>query len=61
MIVGKSAIINSIRQTITKVSQTNSRVLILGSSGSGKEACARTIHQESLEEIQVLFMLIVQW
>ena len=47
MIVGKSSIINSIRQTITKVSQTNSRVLILGSSGSGKEACARTIHQES--------------
>ena len=47
MIVGKSSIINSVRQTITKVSQTNSRVLILGSSGSGKEACARTIHQES--------------
>ncbi|MAC62031.1 MAG: sigma-54-dependent Fis family transcriptional regulator [SAR116 cluster bacterium] len=47
MIVGKSSLINSIRQTIGKVSQTNSRVLILGSSGSGKEACARTIHQES--------------
>ena len=47
MLVGKSSIINSIRQIITKVSQTNSRVLILGSSGSGKEACARTIHQES--------------
>ena len=47
MIVGKSSIINSVRQTIAKVSQTNSRVLILGSSGSGKEACARTIHQES--------------
>ena len=42
MIVGKSSIINSVRQTIAKVSQTNSRVLILGSSGSGKEACART-------------------
>ena len=48
MLVGKSSIINSIRQIIAKVSQTNSRVLILGSSGSGKEACARTIHQESL-------------
>ena len=47
MIVGKSSLINSIRQTIGKVSQTNSRVLITGSSGSGKEACARTIHQES--------------
>ena len=47
MLVGKSSIINSIRQIIAKVSQTNSRVLILGSSGSGKEACARTIHQES--------------
>jgi len=47
MLIGKSSIINSIRQVIAKVSQTNSRVLILGSSGSGKEACARTIHQES--------------
>ena len=47
MLVGKSSIINSIRQIIAKVSQTNSRILILGSSGSGKEACARTIHQES--------------
>ena len=33
MIVGKSSLINSIRQTIGKVSQTNSRVLITGSSG----------------------------
>ena len=38
---------NSIRQSISKVAQTNSRVLITGASGSGKEICARTIHQES--------------
>ena len=46
-LIGNSTIINNLRQSITKVSQTNSRVLITGPSGSGKEICARTIHQES--------------
>ena len=32
------------RQTIEKVAPTNSRVLIVGPSGSGKELAARTIH-----------------
>jgi len=33
-----------LRQTIEKVGPTNSRVLIVGPSGSGKELAARTIH-----------------
>src|SRR6202035_3515933 len=35
---------NQLRQTVEKVGPTNSRVLIVGPSGSGKELAARTIH-----------------
>jgi two-component system, NtrC family, nitrogen regulation response regulator NtrX len=47
MIVGHSPSANQLRQTIEKVSPTNSRVLIVGPSGSGKELAARTIHAHS--------------
>ncbi|HEU4659413.1 MAG TPA: sigma-54 dependent transcriptional regulator [Pseudolabrys sp.] len=47
MIVGHSAAINQLRQTIEKVAPTNSRILIVGPSGGGKELAARTIHQLS--------------
>jgi two-component system, NtrC family, nitrogen regulation response regulator NtrX len=43
-LVGRSAAIGQLRQVIEKVSPTNSRVLIIGPSGSGKELTARTIH-----------------
>jgi two-component system nitrogen regulation response regulator NtrX len=43
-LVGKSAAINQLRQTIEKVAPTNSRILIIGPSGGGKEMCARTLH-----------------
>src|ERR1700728_4663193 len=43
-VVGHSPVINQLRQTIEKVGTTNSRVLIIGPSGSGKELAARTIH-----------------
>jgi two-component system nitrogen regulation response regulator NtrX len=46
-LVGKSPMINHLRQVIEKVSPTNSRVLIVGPSGAGKELTARTIHQAS--------------
>jgi two-component system nitrogen regulation response regulator NtrX len=36
-----------LRQTIDKVAPTNSRILIVGASGSGKELAARTIHNLS--------------
>jgi two-component system nitrogen regulation response regulator NtrX len=46
-LVGHSPAINQLRQTIDKVAPTNSRILIIGPSGSGKELTARTIHGPS--------------
>jgi two-component system nitrogen regulation response regulator NtrX len=46
-LVGHSTAINQLRQTIDKISPTNSRVLIVGPSGAGKELAARTIHAQS--------------
>ena len=45
--IGKSAVISSIRKTIEKVSPTEAEVLILGQNGTGKEVIAREIHQHS--------------
>jgi two-component system nitrogen regulation response regulator NtrX len=46
-LVGKSPAMNQLRGTIEKVAPTNSRIMIIGTSGSGKELCARTIHNMS--------------
>jgi two-component system, NtrC family, nitrogen regulation response regulator NtrX len=46
-LVGQSAIINQLRQSIEKVAPTGSRVLIAGPAGSGKEVVARIIHAGS--------------
>ncbi|MBI4274461.1 MAG: sigma-54-dependent Fis family transcriptional regulator [Rhizobiales bacterium] len=43
-VIGRSPAINQLRQTIEKVAPTNSRILIVGPSGAGKELAARTIH-----------------
>jgi len=43
-IVGRSPSVNSLRQTIEKVAPTNSRIMIVGPSGAGKELAARTLH-----------------
>lgn len=45
--VGRSSAMNQLRQTIEKVAPTNSRILIVGPSGGGKELAARTIHAAS--------------
>ncbi len=47
MLVGHSPAANQLRQTIDKVAPTNSRILIVGPSGCGKELAARTIHGHS--------------
>jgi two-component system nitrogen regulation response regulator NtrX len=39
-----SGAMNQLRQTIERVAPTNSRVMIIGPSGSGKELAARAIH-----------------
>src|SRR3954469_16487462 len=46
-LVGKSPAINQLRHVIEKVAPTNSRIMIVGPSGGGKELVARTIHQHS--------------
>src|SRR3984893_4778407 len=43
-LVGGSGAISHLRQTIDKVAPTNSRILIVGPSGAGKELTARTLH-----------------
>ena len=35
---------NHLRQTIERVAPTNSRIMITGPSGAGKELAARAIH-----------------
>ncbi|HFC05264.1 MAG TPA: sigma-54-dependent Fis family transcriptional regulator, partial [Rhizobiales bacterium] len=47
-LVGSSAIIRQLKQTIEKIAPTNSRVLISGPHGSGKELAARLLHEHSL-------------
>ena len=46
-LIGDSKNINSIRDQIEKISQTESRIFINGPSGSGKELIARKIHKKS--------------
>jgi len=45
--LGNSLIINQLRQIVEKVAPTNSRIMITGPSGSGKEMTARMIHAMS--------------
>ncbi|MEQ8745315.1 sigma-54 dependent transcriptional regulator [Pyruvatibacter sp.] len=47
-LVGTSTSINQLRQTLDRVAPTNSRVLICGPSGCGKEVVARMLHARSL-------------
>ncbi len=44
---GNSLAMNQLRQTIERVAPTNSRIMITGPSGSGKEMVARAIHAQS--------------
>ena len=46
-IIGNSKVINSVKEMISKVSNTDARVLITGESGTGKELVAHQIHLQS--------------
>ncbi len=46
-LIGGSPIISQIRAKISRIAPTNSRVLITGPSGTGKELIARKIHAQS--------------
>src|SRR3989339_387576 len=46
-IIGQSAPIIKIKETIEKVASTDARVLVTGENGSGKELVARWLHEKS--------------
>ncbi len=46
-LIGQSSVIAQLRALIEKIAPTNSRVLISGPAGSGKEVAARLIHTRS--------------
>jgi two-component system, NtrC family, nitrogen regulation response regulator NtrX len=46
-VVGASSVINQLRQVVERVAPANSRVLITGAPGAGKELVARSIHEAS--------------
>jgi len=46
-LIGGSQMIRDIKQSIDRVAKTNSRVLITGPAGSGKEVVARMLHAQS--------------
>lgn len=45
--IGESSAANHLRQIISKIAVTGSRVLISGPAGSGKEVVARLLHEQS--------------
>ncbi len=47
-LIGESAGMQLVRRLIAKVAPTNSTVLILGETGTGKELVARALHDQSL-------------
>src|SRR6204780_5080371 len=47
VLTGRSACMNQLRQTIDRAAKANSRILIVGPSGAGKELAARTLHNSS--------------
>lgn len=47
ILIGNSSAISTVKQMIEKVAPTNSRILITGEEGTGKEVVARLIHAKS--------------
>jgi len=47
-LIGKSSQINQLRQSVKRVANANSRVLITGPAGSGKDVIARLLHKNSM-------------
>ena len=56
-LIGNSPNITRIKKTIEKLSGTESRVMIFGPTGSGKELVARKIHKKSIRNKQPFIVL----
>jgi two-component system nitrogen regulation response regulator NtrX len=56
-LIGNSPNITRIKKTIEKLSGTESRVMIFGPTGSGKELVARKIHKKSVRNKQPFIVL----
>lgn len=54
---GSSPKINQLRQQVEKIGKTNSRVLIEGAAGTGKEVIARLLHQHSARSTNPFVMV----
>lgn len=53
-IIGDSAVIQNIKNTIDRVAPTEARVLVTGGNGSGKELVAKWIHEKSTRKANPL-------
>ena len=47
LLIGRAPVVNQLRQTIERAAKANSRILIVGPPGSGKELAARNLHAMS--------------
>ena len=56
-VVGQSPMMNQLLTSIGKVATTNSRVLITGPAGAGKEVAARLLHERSARHAGPLVIL----
>ncbi len=56
-LIGKSPVIQNIQQLIERAAPTNSRILITGEAGTGKDIVARLIHKNS-ERAEEGFMVL---
>lgn len=46
-IIGNSSIMQSLRQTINQLAETDADILLMGETGTGKELVARSLHENS--------------
>ena len=46
-LIGTSPAMNQLKQSIDRIAPTNSRVMIFGASGAGKDMAAKAIHEQS--------------
>jgi two-component system, NtrC family, nitrogen regulation response regulator NtrX len=56
-LIGKSHAVQALTENLNKVAATNSRILITGAAGAGKEVAARYIHQHSKRHNQPFILL----